>query len=250
MSAPYSISGWLQTPHGFFNRLGGSSHDDFSTNNVSYAVGDDPARVDANRAAVAEAFGYEANALQILKQVHSAEVRVLSQPLDGVVEADAMVTNRPDLLLGILTADCTPILLADTEAGVIGAAHAGWRGAASGIAETTVMGMVALGADPARIVAAIGPTISGVNYEVGPQFAADLLGLYPTAGNRIFVPEGGVEHFDLPGFVEDCLRNTGITKVDTVGGCTYEQPQCYFSHRRATHEGKRTGRQIAVIGLT
>ena len=249
MTTPFDTSATLRVRHGFFDRRGGQSAGAFAGNNVSFSVGDDPDAVSANRAAVAAAMGGAAEQLQILKQVHSADVRVLAAPLGGVVEGDAMVTDRPGLLLGVLTADCTPILFADAEAGVIGATHAGWRGAASGICEATILAMVALGADPARIAVAIGPTISGPNYEVGPQFAADLLALYPSAGNRLFVPEGGVEHFDLPGFVEDCLRGAGVTQVARIGGCTYGNPDRHFSHRYATHQGTRTGRQIAVIGL-
>lgn len=238
--------------HGFFGRQGGRSEDAFASNNMSITVGDTPQLVEANRHGAAQELGYLRKNLYLLRQVHSATVRVLTDypDIDEPFEADAMVTNLPALALGILTADCTPILFADAEAGIIGAAHAGWRGAASGICEATIMAMVAIGARVDRIVAAIGPTISGPNYEVGPQFAADLLRLYPTAGNRIVVPEGGVEHFDLPGFVEDAIRGAGVTTVDRVGGCTYGYPQLYFSHRYATHQGTKTGRQIAMIGLT
>lgn len=251
MQKPFETSSVLPFPHGFFGRAGGGSASDFSGNNVSYAVGDDPALVTANRAGVASTLGYAPSDLITLKQVHSADVRVLtSRPApDELIEADALVTNVPGLLLGILTADCTPILFADREAGVVGAAHAGWRGAVDGVVEATVLAMVSLGADPARITAAIGPTISGPNYEVGPKFAADLLAIRPTAGNRLNTPSGGVEHFDLPGFVEDCLIGADVTQIDQLGLCTYGNPEDYFSHRRATHEKTRTGRQIAVIGL-
>lgn len=238
--------------HGFFGRAGGASKGVYASNNVSFTTGDDPATVTANRARIAATMGYAPADLVILRQTHTADVHVVRRTMapEEVVEADAMVTDRPGLLLGILTADCTPILFADAQSGVIGAAHAGWKGAASGIVEATIAAMVSLGAKTDRIVAAIGPTISGPNYEVGPQFAADLLALHPDAENRIFVPEGGIEHFDLPGFVADRLTAAGVQSIDRVGGCTYGNPTRYFSHRHATHQQTRTGRQLAVIGQT
>ena len=238
--------------HGFFGRAGGASTGVYAGNNVSFTTGDDSNIVAANRAGIAAAMDYDAADLLILKQTHSAHVHVVTERLsaDTVIEADAMVTDRPGLLLGIMTADCTPILFADIEAGIIGAAHAGWRGAVDGICEATIASMVALGAQTNRIVAVIGPTISGPNYEVGPQFAAQLLALRPAAGNRVSTPEGGSEHFDLPGFVADGLTEAGIQTIDRVGGCTYAEPTRYFSHRYATHHQIKTGRQLAVIGLT
>lgn len=238
--------------HGFFGRKGGSSVGEFAENNMSIAVGDTPHLVEANRHGAAQELGYLRKNLYLLKQVHSATVRVLTDypDVDEPVEADAMVTNLPALALGILTADCTPILFADAEAGVIGAAHAGWKGAASNICEATIMGMVSIGADVGRIVAAIGPTISGENYEVGPQFMTDFVALQPDGWRHFSVPAGKRTHFDLPGFVEHSLRGAGVQTVDRVGGCTYGQPERYFSHRYATHHQTKTGRQIAVIGLT
>ncbi|MCS6762610.1 MAG: peptidoglycan editing factor PgeF [Candidatus Devosia symbiotica] len=253
MTALYETSTALPgLRHGFFGRLGGISKGVYASNNVSFATGDDAATVRANRAGIATAMGRDPTDLVIPKQTHSAHMHRTTEQLapDEMIEADAMVTDRPNLLLGILTADCTPILFADCDAGIIGATHAGWRGATTGICEATIAGMVALGARVDRIVAAIGPTISGPNYEVGPQFASDLLALYPNAGARIFIPEGGVEHFDLPGFITDCLTAIGVRTIDRVGGCTYAEPARYFSHRYATHQQIKTGRQIAVIGLT
>jgi YfiH family protein len=238
--------------HGFFGRSGGSSVGEFAENNMSIAVGDTPHLVEANRSAAAQTLGYLRKNLYLLKQVHSADVSVLAHYPDNdtPVEADAMVTRLPALALGILTADCTPILFADGDAGVIGAAHAGWRGAVDGIVGKTVEAMVALGADRANIVAAIGPTISGDNYEVGPHFMDDFVKLRPDGWRHFFLPPGGRAHFDLPGFVEADLATAGIGKIERVGGCTYAHPERYFSHRHATHQGTRTGRQIAVIGLT
>jgi polyphenol oxidase len=253
MSVSYETSAALaNTRHGFFGRAGGVSGGVYASNNASFTTGDDVQSVTANRAGIAATLGYEPANLVILKQTHTADVHVVRGPMasDETIEADAMVTDHPGLLLGILTADCTPILFADAEAGIIGATHAGWKGAANGIAEATIGVMRALGAQPERIIAAIGPTISGANYEVGPQFSADLLALHPSASNRIFVPEGGVEHFDLPGFVTDCLTAAGIKTIDRVGGCTYAEPDRYFSHRYATHQKIKAGRQLSVIGLT
>lgn len=237
--------------HGFFGRKGGSSLGDFAENNMSIAVGDEPRAVDINRTGAAEALGFRRNQLFLLKQVHSSRVHRLSAyPTEDVqVEADAIVTRRPLLALGILTADCTPILLADRQAGVVGAAHAGWRGAVDGIVANTVAAMVDLGADPADITAAIGPTISGENYEVGPHFMDDFVKLRPDGWRHFSTRHGGRAHFDLPAFVAAELQSAGVTQLERVGLCTYGHPDRYFSHRHATHKGGRTGRQIAIIGL-
>lgn len=254
MSVHYEESAMLAdlpaVRHGFFGRKGGSSLGAFAQNNMSIAAGDEPRAVDLNRTAAAEALGFRRNQLFLLKQVHSARVHVLSEhPVEDVaIEADALVTRLPVLALGILTADCTPILLADQEAGVMGAAHAGWRGAVDGIVGNTVAAMVELGADPSRIIAAIGPTISGENYEVGPQFMEDFTKLRPDGWRHFSTRNSGRAHFDLPGFVAAELQRSGVTSVDRVGGCTYGHPDSYFSHRYATHQGGTTGRQIAIIG--
>lgn len=235
-------------PHGFFGREGGVSAAPFASNNMSTSVGDSEAAVEANRAAALAALGFAPTALCLLKQVHSARVETLDKVIaPGTIEADALVTKTPGLVLGILTADCTPILLVDHEAGVVGAAHAGWRGAVDGIAGATVAAMAALGANPARIAAAIGPTISQPNYEVGAQFEADVMALHPDAGRFFSTPAGGRPHFDLPALVEAQLSAAGIQKVERVGGCTYAQPERYFSHRYATHNATQTGRQIALV---
>ncbi|WP_332691570.1 peptidoglycan editing factor PgeF [Devosia sp.] len=238
--------------HGFFGRQGGHSEGEFASNNMSIALGDKPHLAEANRAGAAQALGYLRQNLYLLKQVHSPTVRVLTDYPDNdvPVEADAMVTRLPTLALGILTADCTPILLADEQAGVIGAIHAGWRGAVDGIIGNTIAAMIELGAATARIVAAIGPTISGENYEVGPQFMTEFVALQPDGWRHFHVPPGKRAHFDLPGFAEAQLRTAGIEDVDRVGGCTYAHPDRYFSHRYATHQGTTTGRQVAIIGMT
>lgn len=235
--------------HGFFGRQGGYSADDFAGLNVSWSVGDDAGIVERNRDLVKSTMGV--GPLVILRQVHSARVETIEEPVEAsAIEADAIVTAKPGLALAILTADCTPILLADPETGIIGAAHAGWRGAVDGIIGNVVSAMERLGAKPARILAAYGPTIHAPNYEVGDKFRTDFLALHPGGAHHFHVPAGGQAHFDLPGFVEAQLRAAGIASIERVGGCTYAHPDRYFSHRYATHQGTRTGRQIAVIGLT
>lgn len=238
-------------PHGFFGREGGSSTGDFATNNMSVAVGDDAETVERNRDRACRQLGFHGRQLALLKQVHSNRVVTLTERSDPAVavEADGLVTKHRGLILGILTADCAPILLADHKAGVIGAVHAGWKGAATDIVGNAVRAMVELGATLGNIRAAIGPTISGVNYEVGPEFAAALLERQPLTAAWISRPGGGREHFDLPGFVADQLQAIGIGFVANSKTCTYAAPGTYFSHRYATHHGTTTGRQVALIGL-
>jgi YfiH family protein len=256
MAAPFTTSKVLDVPgisHGFFGREGGRSKGDFASNNMSIAQGDNPDLVVSNRSSAAYAMGgYGIKDLVVFRQVHSTKVVTLTERHDpGVaIEADAMVTNRDDLLLGILTADCSPVLLADPEARIVGAVHAGWKGAAGGILYATVMGMVALGADPRNIRAAIGPTISGANYEIGPELAAQITALDKSAAGHISVPEGkSREHFDIPGLLQEQLFAAGVGLVGDLGLCTYADPARFFSHRYATHQGTTTGRQIAVIGM-
>lgn len=235
--------------HGFFGRQGGVSTGELSSLNMSLSMGDDPANVLANRSLAANALG--GGNLVILKQVHSNRVVTVeagSLP-DGALEADALVTRRGDVLLGILTADCAPLLFVDRHAGIVGAAHAGWKGAVTGIIENTVAAMEALGAQRRRIDVAIGPTISGDNYEVGPDFMRDAVAINPLAEAAFFVPEGGREHFDLPDFLRNDAVRVGLADIGDLGLCTYAEPNRFFSHRYATHQGTRAGRQVAVIGL-
>jgi YfiH family protein len=235
--------------HGFFGREGGISTGEFFGLNMSLNVGDDPGAVEDNRLSVAAALGI--GPLAILKQTHSTRVETISAPIvPGAVDADAMVTATPGLALAILTADCTPILFADPHVGIIGATHAGWRGAVDGIIANTVSAMVSLGANRRDIRAAIGPTIHAANYEVGDQFMADFLALHPGGDHHFHLPQGKRAHFDLPGFVIEQLQAAGITSIEQIGSCTYAWPERYFSHRYATHHATRTGRQVSVIGLT
>lgn len=235
--------------HGFFGRRGGVSAGDFAGLNMSSSTGDELNHVATNRAQALDVLGFSPDRLATLKQVHSTRVVTITTPGNALDEADALVTSTPGTVLGILTADCAPLLFADPEAGIIGAAHAGWKGATGGIAEATVATMESLGARRDRIRAAIGPTISGLNYEVGPDYARDVLAVATDAAPFFIVPGGGREHFDLPGFLGHRLSRLGLAAVDDLGLCTYAHPDRYFSHRFATHRGTTTGRQIALIAL-
>jgi len=186
--------------------------------------------------------------LVLARQVHSPVVVAVSGPWSGSPpEADALVTDRPGLLIGVVTADCAPVLLADAETGVVGAAHAGWRGALSGVIENTVAAMEGLGARRERIAAAIGPTIAQASYEVD----AAMRDRFPHEAHRFFAP-GAPDRwqFDLPGFVHHRLTAAGIPAVENLAEDTYAQESRFFSFRRATHRGETTGgRQTSVIGL-
>ena len=237
--------------HGFFGRRCGRSSGDFQGLNASEAGDDDPDLIAENRRLAQVSSGMAGMALASLRQVHGAEVVVLRDPPapSARPQADAMVTDRPGVALGILTADCCPILFADAEARVIGAAHAGWRGAVAGVVEATVAAMRNLGAAPQRIVAAIGPAISVENYEIGPELAEQLREADPVAERFIVEGKGLRPRFDLPGYVAGQLDALGIGVVERVGGCTYTQFGHYYSHRYATHREEQTGRQISLIGL-
>ena len=183
-----------------------------------------------------------------VRQVHSAKVEIARAGWDGdTPEADALVTDRPGLLLAIVTADCAPVLLADPSAGVVGAAHAGWRGAHGGVLENTVAAMESLGAARERLVAAIGPTIAQESYEVDAAFRERF-----AADDAPFFAPGREGHwqFDLPAYVAARLHRAGIARVEDLGEDTYTQPGRFHSYRRATHLGEPTGgRQVSAIGL-
>lgn len=236
--------------HGFFTRSGGMSEGAFASLNCSLASGDNPDHVAENRRRVAGALGLAPDMLTNARQVHGVNVLTIDTPLDPQKppEADGLVTTVPGLGLGILTADCVPILFHDAEAGVMGAAHAGWRSALGGVIANTLTAMQAAGADLSRIRSAIGPAISAENYEVGEKWAAEH-GQDPAIAAHIVTPSGRKPHFDLPGFVLAQLTGAGIKGATQVGGCTYADPHTYFSHRRATHQGTKTGRHLSVIAL-
>lgn len=237
-------------PHGFLGRAGGVSEGIVAGLNTGWGSGDDREAIAENRRRAVDAVLPNAR-LVTVHQVHSAlAVKAGDWPDDERPHADALVTDRPGVLLGILTADCAPILLADREAGVVGAAHAGWRGALTGVGEATVAAMEQLGARRERIAAAIGPCIAARHYEVDRDFRALLTGYVPE--NERFFSEGpaGKPQFDLEAYVAARLAAAGVKTIETMGLDTYALPERYFSYRRATHQGEPDyGRQVSLIGL-
>ncbi|MBL6852560.1 MAG: peptidoglycan editing factor PgeF [Alphaproteobacteria bacterium] len=236
--------------HGFFGRTGGVSDGIYASLNCGPGSGDGQDHVAENRRRVREALG--ADGLNTLYQVHSPNVAIVTGPWDGAPpQADAMVTAVPGLAIGILTADCAPVLLADADARVVGAAHAGWKGAIGGVIENTLTRMESLGARRGRVAAAIGPCISQDNYEVGPEFIVRFVTDDP-ANARFFAPGARADHhmFDLEGYVVDRLRAASVDRIETLGACTYARDADFFSFRRTTHRGEKDyGRQISTIVL-
>jgi YfiH family protein len=237
--------------HGFLGRRGGVSTGLCSGLNVGLGSGDDPDSIRANRRLAVEAVAPGA-ALATLHQVHSADAVYVTAPFADVSRphADAMVTDRPGLALGILTADCAPVLLADRDAGIVGAAHAGWKGALAGIVEATVAGMERLGAARSRIAAAVGPCIARKSYEVDESFLGRFAGADPEHERFFSAGREGRHQFDLEGFVLSRLAAAGLSRVEALGLDTYSDPDRFYSYRRATHRGEPTyGRQISLIAL-
>ena len=239
--------------HGFFTRQGGVSTGVYASLNCGPGSRDDAANVSENRARVAEILGAEPSRLVTVFQKHSALAVTATKPwTDGKVpEADAIVTATPGLAIGVLTADCAPVLLCDDDARVIGAAHAGWRGALSGIIESTVEAMAKLSAKPDRIMAAIGPAISQEAYEVGADFMQQFVSEDPKSATFFITNDGtGEPHFDLPAYVAERLARAGIGVIDDLGLCTYCEETRLFSYRRSQHHGEEDyGRQISAILL-
>ena len=238
--------------HGFFGRTGGVSQGIYASLNCGPGSGDTREAVLENRARAAKALSAAAR-LVTLYQVHGAEAVTVTAPWEIAAnpKADAMVTDRPGIALGILTADCAPILLADATARVIGAAHAGWGGAFGGVADSVVAAMEGLGAQRGRIRAAVGPCIGQTAYEVGPEFEARFRAADP--GNSRFFRTGarsGHWQFDLPAYVSHRLARAGVGSIDGLGACTYERDADFFSYRRATHWRESDyGRQLSAIML-
>jgi len=236
--------------HGFFGRTGGVSEGIYASLNCGPGSNDNGDHVVENRRRVREAMG--ARVLNTLYQVHSPNTVTVTGTWQGTPPlADGMVTATPGIALGILTADCAPVLFADAEAGVIGAAHAGWKGAVGGVVEATVTAMEALGANRNRIAAAVGPCISQMNYEVGPEFIARFMA-DDSANARYFVPSERAEHhrFDLERYVADRLRRVSVDRIETLRACTYARDADFFSFRRTTHRGEKDyGREISAIVL-
>ena len=238
------------TRHGFLGRCGGISTGLVAGLNVGLGSSDDPAAIAENRRRAADAVAPGA-ALVTVYQVHSADVVAVtaSCPDNARPHADAMVTATPGLVLGILTADCAPVLFADTKASVIGAAHAGWKGALGGVTDATIAAMEKLGARRDRIAAAIGPCIARASYEVDAAFHARFCDVDP-ANERFFADGKRAAHhqFDLEAYVAHRLAAAGITRVATLGMDTYSHADRYYSFRRATHGGEPDyGRQISLI---
>jgi YfiH family protein len=236
--------------HGFFTRKGGASSGIFAGLNCGAGSSDLSEVVQINRARVAEALGLAPTALVSLHQVHSADVVQLTGSLESPVKADGMVTATPGLGLAILTADCQPVLFADPVARVIGAAHAGWRGAQGGVLEATVDAMVSLGAKRANIAACVGPTISQKAYEVGPEFFETFTDDDPTTQRFFAQGQGDRMLFDLPAYGLHRLRAAGVGQAQWTRHCTYSDPDRFYSYRRTTHAGEADyGRLISVIRL-
>ena len=239
--------------HGFFGRRGGYSKGIFASLNCGLGSGDDRAIVVRNREVVAKTLGGAEPQIVTTYQVHSADAIVVIKPWkhDERPKVDGMVTNVPGLILGTLTADCGPVLFADRRAGVIGCAHAGWKGALTGITDATVVKMEELGAKRDNIVAVLGPTISKTAYEVGPEFFQRFIDV--SSRNKIYFTESvRREHhmFDLPAYLTDRMKAFGIGMVIDSALCTYTREEEYFSYRCATHaQEKDYGRQIAAITL-
>lgn len=236
--------------HGFFTRKGGASSGVFAGLNCGPGSSDLAEVVTINRARVAEAMGVAADRLVTVTQVHSPDVLTVTGPLADRPRADALVTAVPGLAIAVLTADCQPVLMADAEAGVVAAAHAGWRGTKAGVLEATLAAMEALGADRARVAAVIGPTISQAAYEVGPEFVEEFLDEDPEAARFFAQGPGDRALFDLPAFGLARLRAAGVGQAEWTRHCTYRDPDRFFSYRRTTHAGEADyGRLISAIRL-
>ena len=237
--------------HGFLGRRGGVSEGLCWGLNIGWGAQDDRDSVRENRRRAVEAVAPGA-ALVTLYQVHSPDALHVTAPFpdDGRPEADAMVADRPGLVLGILTADCAPVLLADREAGVIAAAHAGWKGALGGVVEATVAEMERRGARRGRIAAAVGPCIARRSYEVDESLLRRFVETDPAHERFFSLGREGRYQLDLEGFVVSRLAEAGLARIEALGEDTYSQPERFFSYRRATHRGEPDyGRQISLIAL-
>lgn len=249
-----NLSGLPGIRHGFFGREGGVSRGIYASLNCGLGSADDREAVTENRARVARHLGGREPVVVTLHQHHSADALVIDAPLPpgGLPKADAVVTRTRGLVVGALAADCTPVLFADGEAGVVAAAHAGWRGAVGGVLEAAIRTMESIGASRARIHAAVGPCINQAAYEVGPEFEDNLVGL--DAENARFFTRpapGGRAHFDLPGYVESRLTRSGLRSVERRADCTSANESRFFSYRRSQRLGEPDyGRQISAIVVT
>lgn len=238
-------------PHGFLGRRGGVSTGELAGLNIGYGSNDDREAIEENRRRAISAV-LPGTELATVHQVHSAEAVYVKHawPQAQRPHADAMVTDRSGILLGILTADCAPVLFADHSAGVIGAAHAGWRGALAGVTDLTITAMEHLGARRAHIHAAVGPCIARSSYEVDEAFRARFLDADPGNGHFFVQGSAGKSHFDLASYVEHRLASAGV-RSEVLRLDTYAEEDRFYSYRRATHRGEADyGRQVSLIGLT
>jgi YfiH family protein len=236
--------------HGFFTRKGGASSGVFAGLNCGFGSTDQHDVVAINRKRAAAALDLPLAQLTGVHQIHSADVITVTEPLAEKPQADATVTATPGVALSVLTADCQPVLFADHDAGVIGAAHAGWQGTLSGILDHTVAAMTDLGAKPENIRAVIGPTISQRNYEVGQDFFERFMDTDPDSARFFAQGNGDRMLFDLPGFGLYRLRAAGVGHASWTRHCTYADPDRFFSYRRTTHAKEADyGRLIAAIRL-
>ncbi len=236
--------------HGFFLRKGGVSEGVYASLNCGRGSNDKKDCVEENRARAAAQLGADSSRLIGPRQVHSAKAVIVSEAWEpaGAPEADAIVTRTPRLAIGVLTADCAPVLLADAEAGVVAAVHAGWKGAKSGVVEAAIDAMESLGAKAGRVAAAIGPAISETAYEVGQDFMAVFLASAETNAKYFSQEAGSKPHFNLRRYVKDKLLLRGVVNIQEIGGCTYESESILFSYRRSVHrEETDYGRQISAI---
>lgn len=252
LQAP-SLSKLARVRHAFFTRAGGVSDGPYASLNGGVGSNDAPEKVAENRARMAAALGVSPDRFVTPYQVHSADVVEVDEPWTRETRprADAVVTRKPGLAIGVSTADCGPLLFADEDAGVIGAAHAGWRGAFTGVIEATIAAMEKIGADRARIAVALGPTIRQPNYEVGPEFVERFLAA-DIDNARFFTPSDRDGHamFDLTGYIADRIQRAGIVNYADLGLCTYAEPDRFFSYRRTTQRGEPDyGRHINAIAL-
>lgn len=248
-----SLAKLARVRHAFFTRAGGVSQGVYASLNGGVGSDDAPTKVGENRVRMAAALGVALDHLLTPYQIHSPDVVVVDEPWPGSARprADAIVTRVAGLAIGVSTADCGPLLLADAEAGVVGAVHAGWRGALNGVIEAAVDAMERQGAKRARITAALGPTIRQANYEVGPEFVERFLAADCTNA-RFFKPSPRPGHamFDLPGYIAARVQRAGIVNFEDLGMCTYAEPARFFSYRRATRLSEPDyGRHINAITL-
>lgn len=252
MTAPFATAPTLDgIAHGFFGRRGGVSTGELASLNCGLGSGDDPALIAENRRRVADAV-LPGAALTGVYQVHGNRCVIVDDKSDLTArpEADALATRTPGIILGILTADCVPVLFADREAGIIGAAHAGWKGALAGVTDATLAAMESLGARRPNIAAGIGPCIGRASYEVDDRFVQRFTTDDP-ANERFFAAgKPGHAMFDIAAYVAARLAAAGVTRIAIGGQDTYAEAENYFSYRRACHKGENSyGRQLSVIGL-